>query len=47
MRMVTGIDGALIKHHREGWHEFGLTSNGEVEKELLPGTYIFNAKLNK
>jgi len=42
-----GIDGALIKHHREGWHEFGLTSNGEAEKELLPGTYIFNANLNK
>jgi hypothetical protein len=35
------VDGAAIKYYSGGWRDFGITSNGAVQKELLAKTYKF------
>jgi len=37
-----GIEGGVVKYYASGWKDFGTTDvNGEVSKDLLPGTYSF------
>jgi cytoskeletal protein RodZ len=37
-----GLEGGLVKYSRSSWTTVGNTAeNGEVSKELLPGTYTF------
>jgi hypothetical protein len=35
------VDGATVRYYSGGWRDFGITSSGVADKELLPKTYPF------
>jgi hypothetical protein len=36
------LDPGLVKYYANGWKSFGVTSNGTVAKELLPGQFTLS-----
>ncbi len=50
VRVVDGsnqtIDNAIASYYASGWKEIGNTTNGEVNKELLPKNYSFRVNYN-
>jgi hypothetical protein len=35
------LDPGTVKYYADGWKDLGVTSEGEVKKQLLPSTYRF------
>ncbi|CAI6080688.1 stalk domain-containing protein [Cohnella sp. JJ-181] len=36
------LSGGVVSYYASGWKTFGTIADGEVSKELLPGTYTYN-----